>query len=301
MLAVDGAHGLHRRVPPLLVRNLLPENNACNANTCVQPADRPRTHPNPNTPSLRSKYEEELEPRGAGFCADAGAPDPWRYRMRPLLYSACDPSGLRRAYEGFTPFVRDGLLFLHSQAYYDLGLTPLSLLWKDAGSSRVMAATVSRTQPLSCVLSVRRSGEASQEGEYELATLEGLVVGRAPAAEVEGAWGLFAAPDSVRGKEEEEIDMRLARFWYDAAREEPQAHAANHELLPPVPPASALVVVVVVEGLRFQKPCASNRAVADPWSRILFQDRARGGGGVAFEDLLRAAEGVEVGGDGEGS
>ena len=39
------------------------------------------------------------------------------------------------------PFRRDGLLLLHKEAHYDLGTSPLALLWKDAGSSRYFIET----------------------------------------------------------------------------------------------------------------------------------------------------------------
>lgn len=219
---------------------------------------------------LGSKFQEELEPRGAALCADAGAADLWQYRMSPCSYYSADVDGLRRAYSGFTPFVRDGLLFLHKQGFYEQGATPLALLFKDAATSRYLTA-----HPLSCVLAVRPSAAA---GVYDLSTLDGLVVGHAAAAEVEGAWGLGASQQEEEKGQQGSVVGRLARFRYDWAGER------EHEL--------------VVEGLRFEKPCSTSRALADPWSKILFNARVRlpaaqaqGPRAVMFEDLLRAVEG----------
>ena len=49
--------------------------------------------------------------------------------------------GLQAAYAGPVPFRRDGLLFLHREGHYDLGTSPLALLWKDGRSSRYFIET----------------------------------------------------------------------------------------------------------------------------------------------------------------
>ena len=49
--------------------------------------------------------------------------------------------GLQAAYAGPVAFRRDGLLFLHKEGHYDLGTSPLGLLWKDASSSRYFIET----------------------------------------------------------------------------------------------------------------------------------------------------------------
>lgn len=49
------------------------------------------------------------------------------------------------------------------------------------------------------------------------------------------------------------------------------------------------VLVPRVEGLRIEKACPLSRAVADPWSKILFRSRARAGEAVRIEDILQAA------------
>ena len=49
--------------------------------------------------------------------------------------------GLQAAYAGPVPFRRDGLLLLHREGHYDLGTSPLALVWKDGRSSRYFIET----------------------------------------------------------------------------------------------------------------------------------------------------------------
>ena len=49
--------------------------------------------------------------------------------------------GLQAAYAGPVSFRRDGLLLLHREGHYDLGTSPLALLWKDGRSSRYFIET----------------------------------------------------------------------------------------------------------------------------------------------------------------
>ena len=46
------------------------------------------------------------------------------------------------AYELETPFPKDGLLFYHKFGYYQVGLSPLVILWKDARTSRYLRVEV---------------------------------------------------------------------------------------------------------------------------------------------------------------
>ena len=61
------------------------------------------------------------------------------YGILPAPYFDADDAGIRRAYEGVMPFVRDGLLFYNKQGHYALGLTPLVALYKDASCTRYFA------------------------------------------------------------------------------------------------------------------------------------------------------------------
>lgn len=59
----------------------------------------------------------------------------------PVASGMMAAGGLQAAYAGPVPFQRDGLLLLHKEGHYDLGTSPLALLWKDAQSSRYFIET----------------------------------------------------------------------------------------------------------------------------------------------------------------
>ncbi|CAN0576217.1 unnamed protein product, partial [Ectocarpus sp. 12 AP-2014] len=56
--------------------------------------------------------------------------------FQPTPYHECDRQGLAHAYASPVPFIKDGLLFYLKTAHYQLGPTPLVLLWKDASVAR---------------------------------------------------------------------------------------------------------------------------------------------------------------------
>ncbi|DAZ94297.1 TPA: hypothetical protein N0F65_012066 [Lagenidium giganteum] len=58
------------------------------------------------------------------------------YRFLTLPCYECDAEGVQAAHSTQFPFLKDGLLFYLKGAHYDLGLTPLVLVWKDAVTSR---------------------------------------------------------------------------------------------------------------------------------------------------------------------
>lgn len=53
-------------------------------------------------------------------------------------YHECDRQGLAHAYSSPVPFIKDGLLFYFKAAHYQLGPTPLVLLWKDDTVTRYL-------------------------------------------------------------------------------------------------------------------------------------------------------------------
>lgn len=61
-------------------------------------------------------------------------------------------------------FCRDGLLFYMKAGHYEMGLSPLALVWKDANTSRFY------------VYSAKPSIVLRLEGDNEFATLEGIVL-----------------------------------------------------------------------------------------------------------------------------
>lgn len=58
--------------------------------------------------------------------------------LQPTPYHECDRQGLAHAYSSPVPFIKDGLLFHLKSAHYQLGPTPLVLLWKDASVARYL-------------------------------------------------------------------------------------------------------------------------------------------------------------------
>lgn len=64
-----------------------------------------------------------------------------RQQVNREIYGLC-AGGIQAAYSGMVPFTqRDGLLFLNKEAHYDLGPSPLALVWKDACTSRYFLDT----------------------------------------------------------------------------------------------------------------------------------------------------------------
>mmetsp|Transcript_4173 Transcript_4173/g.15000 ORF Transcript_4173/g.15000 Transcript_4173/m.15000 type:complete len:425 (+) Transcript_4173:127-1401(+) len=65
-----------------------------------------------------------------------------RYRFAQVPCYPCTKEGLMEAYSGASlTFERDGLLLLNKHAHYQLGPTPLSLLWKDSACSKYFIDT----------------------------------------------------------------------------------------------------------------------------------------------------------------
>jgi snurportin-1 len=62
----------------------------------------------------------------------------YRFAMPPT--QMCDADGLLAAYQAPQPFTRDGLLFVAKDGNYELGVTPLAMLWKDNACSQYVLA-----------------------------------------------------------------------------------------------------------------------------------------------------------------
>ncbi|CAM9998491.1 unnamed protein product, partial [Ectocarpus sp. 13 AM-2016] len=72
------------------------------------------------------------------------------YRIKPTPYHECDRQGLAHAYASPVPFIKDGLLFYLKTAHYQLGPTPLVLLWKDASVARYLGVQSDQVQIKIC-------------------------------------------------------------------------------------------------------------------------------------------------------
>ncbi|KAL6536591.1 hypothetical protein OROGR_013163 [Orobanche gracilis] len=75
----------------------------------------------------------------SGACNDTSTYH--RYRFRTICIYSCDREGLEAAYTGSVPYVKDGLLFYNKHAHYQLGNTPLVLVWKDENCSQFVLDT----------------------------------------------------------------------------------------------------------------------------------------------------------------
>ncbi|KAL3834892.1 hypothetical protein ACJIZ3_009628 [Penstemon smallii] len=78
-----------------------------------------------------------------------------RYRFSTVLVYNCDHDGLKAAYTGSVPYVKDGLLFYNKyatrwfqalHAHYQPGNTPLVLVWKDENCSQYVVDTDGKGQ-----------------------------------------------------------------------------------------------------------------------------------------------------------
>ncbi|CAI5716473.1 unnamed protein product [Hyaloperonospora brassicae] len=97
-----------------------------------------------------------------GVTAAVASANPFRFLPVPCYES--DPTGIMAAYSTTYPFLKDGLLFYMKAGHYEMGLSPLALVWKDSNTSRFF------------VYSAKPSIILRLEGENEFATLEGIAL-----------------------------------------------------------------------------------------------------------------------------
>ncbi|CAI5712524.1 unnamed protein product [Peronospora destructor] len=98
-----------------------------------------------------------------GATASVTPANPFRFLPIPCYES--DPAGIRTAYLTTYPFLKDGLLFYMKAGHYEMGLSPLALVWKDGNTSRFFV------DPAKPSVVLRLEG-----GEKEFVTLEGIVL-----------------------------------------------------------------------------------------------------------------------------
>ena len=80
-------------------------------------------------------YSKLGDPETAECEAATGTGPNNRYRFAVPPTHNCDASGLRAAYGSPVPFRRDGIQFLAKDGNYELGVTPLAVMWKDPNTS----------------------------------------------------------------------------------------------------------------------------------------------------------------------
>lgn len=114
---------------------------------------------------LRTKVQEETE--GIGSVSNSN-----HYSIIPLLYYEADCPGIQLAYSGAVPFIRDGLLFMNKQGYYNMGLSPLVLVWKDPSICRYLLSTDRQKATQRVQQGEGRGGE----GDFHLCTMDEVVL-----------------------------------------------------------------------------------------------------------------------------
>lgn len=82
---------------------------------------------------VKSKLEE------SGACNPPSVYHKYRFSVVPFY--DCDTKGLQEAYLGVVPYTKDGLLFYNKHAHYQIGNTPLALVWKDEFCSQYVLDT----------------------------------------------------------------------------------------------------------------------------------------------------------------
>ncbi|CAH0481334.1 unnamed protein product [Peronospora belbahrii] len=87
------------------------------------------------------------------------------FRFLPIPCYESDPAGIMAAYSTTYPFLKDGLLFYMKAGHYEMGLSPLALVWKDGTTSRFLVTSAKPT------IVLRLEG-----GGKEFTTLEGIVL-----------------------------------------------------------------------------------------------------------------------------
>ena len=153
--------------------------------------------------------------------------------------------------------------------HYEMGLSPLALVWKDSNTSRFF------------VYSAKPSIILRLEGENEFATLEGIVLFTADqdfvqqhevrlfvcfADRLDNSVLAVVVTDTVPSFLLQLSEGDLASFSFEQ-------HKVDESQTPRL------------TGLTFVKRCSPQRALPDSWTKILFQYNARSGG-VPIEHIL---------------
>ncbi|KAK9837139.1 hypothetical protein WJX81_005845 [Elliptochloris bilobata] len=176
-----------------------------------------------------------------------------RYPFAPLTAYACDSGGLHAALHGSVPFVRDGVTLLHKEGYYELGASPLALLWKDAACSRYHLDT----------------DAAGIVPERQVATLQCLPC---------GAIGTGDEPPHVLGRLPDAAAQQLGDRARPGRLLRFSVASGGLQLGPDGCPLSA--------HLHYEGPANQRRGKADSLSKVHFQYRARRQPATTLELLL---------------
>lgn len=191
--------------------------------------------------------------------AETGACDPpstyHRYQFHVVPIYDCDRAGLQDAYNGPLSYIRDGLLFCNRHAHYELGLTPLSLVWKDENCSQYLLDTDSNG-----IVPIQQHVVLELQEDGSVSTIDDPPV------------ILASMPQQFLQQNEKHLKPgSLLRF----AVGDQGLHIIDGKPL--------------VADLHFQGAMTHARAFADSCSKILFQYAARHSP-LTFEDLLSSVD-----------
>eukprot|EP00466_Bigelowiella_natans_P017463 jgi/Bigna1/39557/e_gw1.33.57.1 len=191
-----------------------------------------------------------------------------KFKFAPVPRFDANVEGLKKAYnQKAHGFQLDGLLFLNKHTHYELGPTPLCLVWKDNKTSRFMVDSsdgknVSRLQ--TCTLYV------SAEGEVK--SLENLTVGVLPKNILQVAAAASSASSSSSSSSSGKA-IKLGALNKFSIKGISTMEGDQDR----------------VEGLSYLAPGSKARMLPDTWSKIVFQHCARKGQTVSIMDIAKQA------------
>ena len=190
------------------------------------------------------------------WAEEGGLPSQHHLQQNPhplhlLPWFCCDPAGLESAYRSLAvPFTRDGLQFLHRDSHYEIGLTPLMLLWKDSACSTYLCEVYKDLDPAIQVVCL----QVAENGN--------LLTHDEPQAVVASA-GTELAATFARNKR----GLALFKIAGISLSYPEETIGADEDVQGPPQ--------VSVSNIEFFAPAAANRADADSLSKALFQQRLR--------------------------
>ena len=192
-------------------------------------------------------YSKLGDPETAECEAATGTGPDNRHRFAVPPTHNCDASGLLAAYSAPVPFTRDGIQFLAKDGNYELGVTPLCVMWKDpATSDFFLDENADGTDTQRVVLSLRGS-----TGDVVTGDPAPIALARLPAQFLESASAAAGGVDGTRD---------------DGSGEGVAKRRGGGGLKDGLPVAADLVY----EGIANQR-----RGGADTMTKILFQYYAR--------------------------
>eukprot|EP00904_Undaria_pinnatifida_P011058 jgi/Undpi1/7082/HiC_scaffold_22.g09556.m1 len=238
------------------------------------------------------------------------------FRIKSTPYHECDRQGLAHAYSSPVPFIKDGLLFYFKAAHYQLGPTPLVLLWKDGSVARYLGTESAQA----VVLRVGGSSDKEDAEERKKERTQGGGDGNPTVSKTFDTRAEAFGRDKCRGAASPSLltcdgvclaevgpegsptyipqakPNDLLRFTLTGAEEE-LVHQSERSMAGEDQSEGSMAgedqseggmaagLRGVVHGLRFDKPCSKLRPMADSWSKVLFQARLRRNCGVSINDI----------------